>query len=376
MAGIYIHVPFCKTRCIYCDFFTQTDTSLRSEYIKAIAGEIILRKGYLDSEIIHTIYFGGGTPSQLSKTDFEYIFDAISNNFCIADDAEITLEANPDDLDDNYLAMLQTLPFNRISIGIQSFNDAELKYLKRRHSAQRAKDVVLQAQKLGFNNISIDLMYGLPNQSMDIWKQNLEEAIQLNVQHISAYHLIYEKDTKLYKLLQQGKVNVVDEDISVDMFSTMIDKLGDAGFTHYEISNFSKDGLYSKHNTSYWIGQKYLGLGPAAHSFDGKDRALNISSIPQYIKGITNKKPNIEIELLEINTQYNDFIITGMRTMWGIDLKILESRFGKKLLNYCLNNANPHIDRGNVIRTENILKLTKQGIFISDGIMSDLMYID
>lgn len=376
MAGIYIHVPFCKTRCIYCDFFTQTDTSSRSDYVIAIGHEVALRKNYLDNDLIQTIYFGGGTPSQLSRLDFEHIFDAINDNFSIASDVEITLEANPDDLNENYLTTFRSLPFNRISIGIQSFDDNELKFLKRRHSSKKAKDVVKLCQQYGFENISIDLMYGLPNQTMDVWKKNLDEAIGLNIQHISAYHLIYEEDTKLYKLLQQGKVNTVDEELSVDMFSTMIDRLNNAGFIHYEISNFAKDNLYSKHNTSYWLGSKYLGLGPAAHSFDGKNRAWNISSIPKYIKGINDKEPNIEIEILDLKKQYNDFIITGMRTIWGIDTKILEKRFGKDMLNYCIKNVQANIDSGFVTYNDNILKLTKKGVFISDGIMSDMMYIN
>lgn len=376
MAGIYIHVPFCKTRCIYCDFYTRTDMSSRHDYISAVCKEISLRKVYIGDETVETIYFGGGTPSQLSKDDFEQIFASIHDNFNVSKDAEITMEANPDDLSDKYLQVMQELPFNRLSIGIQSFNDEELLFLKRRHSSEKAKEAVKAAKSIGFDNISIDLMYGLPNQTLDIWNKNLDEALALDIQHISSYHLIYEQGTRLYRLFKLGDVKPVDEDVSVEMFSTMIDRLTSSGFEHYEISNFAKDGLYSKHNSSYWLGKKYLGLGPAAHSFDGQNRAWNIPSIPKYIEGINSGKLPTEIELLDENTRYNDFILTGMRTMWGVDLEELEKLFGNQKKEYCLKNVRKYIGQGFVTYTNNKLKLTHKGIFISDGIMSDLMWVD
>lgn len=375
MAGIYIHVPFCKTRCIYCDFYTRTDMSLRDGYVLAVCREIELRKEYIRGETVQTIYFGGGTPSQLSHDDFNKIFEAIHRNFKVEADAEITLEANPDDLTPAYLESLITLPFNRVSLGVQSFNDNELKFLKRRHSAAKAKDAVNRLKSSGFDNISIDLMYGLPGQTMEIWQKNLDEAISLDIQHISSYHLIYEQGTKLYRLFKSGSVKPVDEDISVDMFSRMIDKLAAAGFEHYEISNFARNGLYSKHNSSYWQGKKYLGIGPAAHSFDGQNRAWNIPSISGYIERIRVGELPLEIEYLDLDTQYNDFILTGMRTMWGVDLNELENRFGESKKDYCLKNAQKYIDQGFVTQKSNTLKLTPKGIFISDGIMSDLMWI-
>lgn len=375
MAGIYIHVPFCKTRCIYCDFYTRTDMSPKFDYVSAICKEIELRKEYIEGETVKTIYFGGGTPSQLSQDDFNKIFEAIYRHFKVEPDAEITMEANPDDLSPAYLQSLVTLPFNRVSLGVQSFDDNELKFLKRRHSAAKAKEAVNQLKSLGFDNISIDLMYGLPGQTIEIWRKNLDEAISLDIQHISSYHLIYEQGTKLYRLFKSGDVKPVDEDISVDMFSLMIEKLADAGFEHYEISNFARNGLYSKHNSSYWLGEKYLGLGPAAHSFDGQNRAWNIPSISRYIEGIRVGELPLEIEYLDIDTQYNDFILIGMRTMWGVDLNELENPFGKSKKDYCLKNVQKYIDQGFVIQESNILKLTKKGIFISDGIMSDLMWI-
>lgn len=375
MAGIYIHVPYCRTRCIYCDFFTQTNLSSRLDYVSALCKEVELRKDYLKKETVRTIYFGGGTPSLLLAEDFNRIFKAIYDTFQVSEDVEITLEANPDDLSSEYIAILRYFPFNRLSIGIQSFNDLELKFINRRHTAKEAIDAVNRVQDAGFNNMSIDLMYGLPNQSMDIWKSNLDTAISLGVQHISSYHLIYEEGTKLYRLFKKGEVKEADEDLSLDMFSTMIDELSNANFEHYEISNFAKNGLYSKHNTSYWLGDKYLALGPAAHSFDGKDRAFNIASIPKYIAGIEEAKPKIEIEVLETSSQYNDFILTGMRTKWGVDLNKLETRFGAEYLNFCLKNAQKYIELGDVIHQDSKLKLTRKGIFISDGIMSDLMWV-
>lgn len=375
MAGIYIHVPYCKTRCIYCDFFTQTNLSSRLDYVSALCKEIELRKDYIQNDIVRTIYFGGGTPSLLQEQDFRHIFSTIYKTFEVAPDAEITLEANPDDLSAEYLSMLSTLLFNRLSMGVQSFDDDELKFINRRHSAKSAINAVELAQKYGFSNLSIDLMYGLPNQSVNIWKNNLKTAISLNIQHISSYHLIYEEGTKLYRMFKKGEVKEADEDLSLNMFSMMIDELTNVGFDHYEISNFARNQLYSRHNTSYWLGDRYLGLGPAAHSFDSQDRAFNIASIPKYIAGIEENLPKITIEKLDSSSQYNEFILTGMRTKWGIDLLKLEHLFGHKYLVYCLKNADKYIKLGDVIKEESTLKLTRRGIFISDGIMSDLMWV-
>lgn len=376
MAGIYIHVPFCKTICIYCDFFTKTNMDKKNPYIEAVCKEAKIRSSYIDNEKVETIYFGGGTPSQLSKEDLKSILDTIYDTYEVSSNAEITLEANPDDLNEDYLNNLIDIGINRLSMGVQTFDDSELQFLNRRHSAERAVKAVKLSQECGFNNISIDLMYGLPSQTMDIWKKNLQAAINLNIQHISSYHLIYEEGTRLYRLLQKGNVKSVDEELSVEMFSTMIDYLTEANFIHYEISSFAKEGLFSKHNSSYWLGTKYLGLGPAAHSFDGLNRSWNISSIPKYITGINIDKPNIEIEYLDRKTQYNDFILTGLRTMWGIDKYKLEKNFGVDMLHYCHRNIQKYLDSTDVIETESVYRLNKSGIFISDSIMSDLMYID
>lgn len=376
MAGIYIHVPFCKTRCIYCDFFTRTDMKQKNPYVSAICKEAVLRAKYLGGETIETIYFGGGTPSQLSIEDLQSVLNTLRNTFEISSQAEITLEANPDDLNASYISQLLSSGFNRLSMGVQSFDDAQLKFLNRRHSAQRAIDAVKMAQQGGFQDISIDLMYGLPDLTMDIWQNTLDKAIALNIQHISSYHLIYEAGTKLYRLLQKGDVRSADEELSLDMFSLLIERLKEAGFIHYEISNFGKEGLFSQHNSSYWLDKKYLGLGPSAHSFNQINRCWNVASIPKFIEGIKAEKPNIEEEILDTQARYNDFILTGMRTMWGINISTLKDKFGEKMLEYCETNLKKHLESGNVILANNHYKITPQGIFISDSIMSDLMYVE
>ncbi len=376
MAGIYIHVPFCKTRCIYCDFYTRTNMEQKTPYVSAICKELVLRKEYIGNEPISTIYFGGGTPSQLSKIDFNSILKTIRDTFDIENDAEITLEANPDDLNEKYLNMLTESGFNRLSMGVQSFDDKQLQFLNRRHSAQKAIDAVKMSKQAGFSNISIDLMYGLPDLTSDIWNQTLDTAIDLDIQHISSYHLIYEQGTKLYRLLQKGEVKSVEEELSVDMFSTLIKRLSDAEFIHYEISNFGKERYFSRHNSSYWLGAKYLGTGPSAHSYNRQNRCWNISSIPKYIQAIENGQPDIEIEELDLKTRYNDFILTGMRTMWGISRTELKNEFGEKLSDYCDKNIERHLKSNDAFLDGDNYKISSKGIFVSDSIMSDLMYID
>ncbi|NLZ95011.1 MAG: radical SAM family heme chaperone HemW [Bacteroidales bacterium] len=375
MAGIYLHIPFCKSRCIYCDFFTSTNETEMDSYVQALCKEIVLRKDELANCSVKTIYFGGGTPSRLKRNHFEQIFEAINVNYKLSAEMEITIETNPDDLSHSYVNMLQDLPFNRISIGIQSFDDQELKFLSRRHDANGAIEAVRYCQEKGFYNISIDLMYGLPNQTLAIWKRNLQQAIELNIQHVSAYHLIYEEKTRLYSLLQAGKVNPIDEDSSLEMFGVLIDTLTEAGFEHYEISAFAKQGFISQHNSSYWTGLKYLGFGPSAHSFDGEHRWWNVSSLPKYIAGINNSTPNVEMENIDHTTKYNEYIITGLRTSWGIDLNVLKINFGDELYDYFLKNAQRYFNLNYLKRESSNVTLTHKGIFISDGIMSDLMKV-
>lgn len=375
MAGVYIHIPFCKTRCTYCDFYTGTNEKQMDALVDALCTEAIMRRDEIP-ETVQTIYFGGGTPSRLHHPHFEKIFDTLRNHFKIDAAAEITVEANPDDLTPSYVEMLASLPINRLSIGIQSFDDKELKFLSRRHSGKEAMQAVERCREAGFQNMSIDLMYGLPNQTTEIWAHNLDKAISLNVEHISSYHLIYEEKTRMYRLLQAGRITPVEEELSTTMFAMLIDRLTSHGYIHYEISAFGKEGYFSRHNSSYWKNEKYLGLGPAAHSFNGESRSFNIPSLPRYIKGVNAGKPERETEYLGARERYNEAILTGLRTMWGLDLVELSHRYGETFSRYCQDNARKYLENG-LLKIENHrMKLTDKGIFISDGIMSDLMWVD
>lgn len=376
MAGIYLHIPFCKTRCIYCDFYSTTRSELRSHYVTALCRELTMRKDYLKGEKVETIYFGGGTPSQLGKDDFTLIFDTIREQYGLEQSQEITLEANPDDLTPEYLGMLSTLPFNRISMGIQTFDDATLKLLNRRHNAQTAIEAVGRCREAGFRNISIDLIYGLPGETRERWESDLRQAIDLNVEHISAYHLIYEEDTPIYKMLKQHRIDEVDEDSSLQFFTLLMEHLQKAGYEHYEISNFCRPGKQSRHNTSYWKGIPYLGCGPSAHSFNGTTREWNVSSIDTYIKGIEENRRAFETEFLDPATRYNEFIITTMRTAWGTPIEKLKQEFGNEMWDYCRKMAAPYLANGKLEVHDGALKLTREGIFISDSVMSDLLWVD
>ena len=376
MAGIYIHIPFCKRRCIYCDFFSTTQSEKKAEYVHALIHELEMRKDYVGEEEIETIYLGGGTPSQLSQEELEEIFAYIYKVYKVTPDAEITLEANPDDLTPEYVSMLRSLPINRISMGIQTFQEETLKLLHRRHTARQAIEAFRRCREAGFQNISIDLMYGLPGETLETWEQDLQQAIDLHPEHISAYHLIYEEGTTLWNLREQNKVEEAKEELSLTLFKTLIERLTKAGYQHYEISNFCLPGLHSRHNSSYWTGKKYLGCGPSAHSFDGISRQWNVSSLGKYLEGIRSNQLDFELEELDLYTRYNDFVITSIRTCWGMPLAQLRTTYGETLYNYCLRMAKPHIEQGVLEIKEDTLKLTPQGIFISDGIMSDLLWIE
>ena len=376
MAGIYIHIPFCKTRCIYCDFYSTTRSELLKQYIDSLCHELELRRNYLENEPIETIYFGGGTPSQLSGDDFNRIFTTIEHRFDLKSVQEITLEANPDDLTPSYLKVLSHLPFNRISMGIQTFNEPTLRLLNRRHTASQAIEAVEHCRQAGFQNISIDLIYGLPGETPESWEQDLQQAIRLGVEHISAYHLTYETGTPIYQMLQQHRIREVDEDNSVRFFTMLMEQLTAAGYEHYEISNFCRPGFYSRHNSSYWQGIPYLGCGPSAHSFNRKEREWNVASLEKYIQGMEMGERISEKEVLDLTTRYNDFIITSLRTRWGISLVKLKQDFGTELWQYCLDMAAPSLQNGKLEEKDGTLRLTQEGIFISDSIMSDLLRVE
>ena len=376
MAGIYIHIPFCKRRCIYCDFFSTTQSEKKSAYVRALCRELEMRRDYVEGEEIETIYLGGGTPSQLTEEELKAIFSSIYHIYKVKTNAEITLEANPDDLTPEYVAMLRQLPINRISMGIQTFQEETLKLLHRRHTAVQAIEAFRRCREAGFRNISIDLMYGLPGETLETWKEDLRQAINLRPEHISAYHLIYEEDTALWRLREQHCVEEADEDLSVSLFTTLIDRLSEAGYQHYEISNFCLPGLHSRHNSSYWTSKKYLGCGPSAHSFNGVSRQWNVASLEGYIKGVEEGELDYEVEELDLYTRYNDYVLTSIRTCWGMSLSKLRSEFGEELYRYCMRMAKPHEDQGVLENREGVLRLTRKGIFVSDGIMSDLMWVN
>lgn len=375
MSGLYIHIPFCIRRCLYCDFFSNTEMKYKAAYLDAVGRELALRKDYITDHRLETIYFGGGTPSQFTAADFESIFEHIQRHFDISACREVTLEANPDDMTSEYVRSLRPLPFNRISMGVQSFDGDDLVFLNRRHTANQAVQAVQTCRDNGFTNISIDLIYGLPGQTRAKWEKNLEAFLRLDLPHLSAYHLIYEEDTELYRRMAAGTVRPIDEDLSVELFSYMIDCLNAAGYTQYEISNFARPGCLSQHNSSYWKGVEYLGIGPSAHSYNGANREWNVSSLPLYLQGIQSGSPVTEVETLDKHTSYNDFIITRLRTIWGIHLPELRRLFGEAMADYCLCQAQSYLQTGLLHLDKDTLTLSRQGVFISDRIMSDLLWV-
>lgn len=373
MAGIYIHIPFCRKRCTYCDFYTQIAPKLVPSFVDAALKEIEYRKDYLGNEIIDTIYFGGGTPSIITQSDFERYFKNISSFHTISTDAEITFEANPDDLSIEYLEGIRKLPFNRISIGIQSLIDRDLKKVNRRHTGQQAIQAVQNAKSAGFENISIDLIYGLPNQTIDEWKSNLLQAFELDVQHISIYGLTYEEGTKLWVERKQGISPNLDDETMNEMYLITIDEMSKHGYDRYEISNFCKNGLQSKHNSSYWKGEKYLGIGPSAHSYDEKSRQWNISNTEEYVKAMQKMDKFFEVEVLTTDNMYNDYVMVSLRTANGANLNKIQNEFGPKYASHFLKSIENHIKNGLVIEENDIYTLSINGIMVSNSVLVDAM---
>lgn len=377
MAGIYLHIPFCKQRCTYCDFYKEIAPENIDIFVSSLIDELCLRKDYLKGEQISTIYFGGGTPSILNYSHFNNIFRTIYSHFDVHEKAEITMEANPDDLTETYFRTLSPLPFNRLSIGIQSFNDADLKKINRRHNAQQAKDAVKNARYAGFNNISIDLIYALPGQNYDDWKKQLEEALMLEVEHISAYGLTYEKGTELWRQRNKGMLAVVDDEVTLQMYDYMLLKMKENNYDAYEISNFSKPGFRSQHNSSYWKFIPYLGVGPSAHSFDGDSRQWNIASVKKYIERIDSEDLFFEKEILSSQDLYNDYVMVALRTSEGIHLPYVEDKFGRKTLEECLKSAKVYLQSQDLLLLDGErLSLSQKGIHISNLIIVELMKTD
>ncbi|UMB60034.1 radical SAM family heme chaperone HemW [Lutibacter sp. A80] len=375
MAGIYIHIPFCKQACYYCDFHFSTSIKRKEEMLLAIINELQMRKNEFENELIETIYFGGGTPSLLTTKEITAIFEVIYSNYKVITNPEITLEANPDDLSESTIKALANSPINRLSIGIQSFFDDDLKFMNRAHTAEESKKCLTTAISY-FKNITIDLIYGVPNMSNKKWNENLKTAFDFGVSHISSYALTVEKNTALDNFIKKGKVPAVNEQQALEHFNILVSETEKQGFVHYEISNFGKPNYFSKHNTSYWLGKKYLGFGPSAHSFNGKQRAWNVSNNAKYIKAINNNILPLEIETLSINNRFNEYIMTGLRTIWGIDLHKINNDFGELYLNELIKNSEQFIKKGLLkITLEKKLTTTQKGKFLADGIASDLFKV-
>ena len=375
MAGIYVHIPFCRQKCFYCDFYKTVNTSLQQKFLSVLKDEAKVRKNFMLNETVKTIYFGGGTPSVLTSSELEDLLGFFRNEFAVDVDAEITLEANPDDLSKEYLSGIFRAGVNRLSVGIQSFQDEHLKKMNRRHNAQQAVQAIEMAAGVGFNNISVDLIYGLPGLSQKQWEESLKQVYDLPVQHLSAYHLTYHEGTPFYTWLKKGSLKEIKEEESIAQFNTLIDLSVENGYEHYEISNLAKNGMYSQHNTAYWFGKKYLGLGPSAHSFDGDSRRWNISSVNQYIKALENQLPYWEKEHLTEKDKFNEYILTRIRTMWGLSLSYVNQVFGSDKKNYLLKQIEKYSQSGNIILAQDKILLSRNGLFISDEIMADLIII-
>ena len=375
MAGIYLHIPFCKQACNYCDFHFSTSMKMKVGFVQAIIQEIELRKDVFANEFISSVYFGGGTPSLLSKQDLDTIFEKLYKSFKIDADAEITLEANPDDLTFEKIQQLKDSPVNRLSIGVQSFRDEDLKFMNRAHTAIEALNSIKMAQDQGFQNITIDLIYGTPGMSNEDWKYNLRKSFALNLPHISSYALTVEEKTPLHYQILKKNISPVDEQQSADQFKILMDEMLRNGYEQYEISNFCKGNSYSKHNSSYWKKDHYLGLGPSAHSYFGNLRMWNISNNVKYVKSLSTSKLPLVEESLSTQDKYNEYVMTSLRTKWGCSLIEIEKDYSKSYLNYFKAQIKSHEMNGCIVENKGVYTLSEKGKLITDLITSDLFFI-
>ncbi|WP_051209867.1 radical SAM family heme chaperone HemW [Gelidibacter mesophilus] len=386
--GIYIHIPFCKQACHYCDFHFSTSLNKKDELVNALAKELVLRKDEFKNKYVATIYFGGGTPSLLAIEELKFLIDEVYKNYNVSEKPEITIEANPDDLisEPDSLSAAEMLPLtifkdyktigiNRLSIGIQSFYEEDLKLMNRAHNSEEAKKCLEEATK-HFDNISIDLIYSIPGMSNERWIDNIETALAFDIPHISSYALTVEPKTALATFIKKGIIKNVDDDLAQEQFHILIEKLEGAGFIHYELSNFGKEGYFSRNNSAYWQGIPYLGIGPSAHSFDGKHRGWNVRNNSKYIKSLDKNIVPIETETLSINDRYNEYIMTGLRTIWGVSLEKVAQEFGESYKTYLLAQSEKHIMEHLLYLDDGKLLVTKKGKFLSDGIASDLFKIN
>ncbi|WP_282055315.1 radical SAM family heme chaperone HemW [Maribacter luteus] len=375
MSGIYIHIPFCKQACHYCDFHFSTSMTKKDSMLEALKKELVLRKDEFKDEQVGTIYFGGGTPSVLDTNEINDLIITVQSHYKVAENPEITLEANPDDLSNGKIVQLSQSEVNRLSIGIQSFFEEDLKMMNRAHNAMEAEACIAEAVKF-FENISIDLIYGIPGMSNERWRQNIEKALSFGIPHISSYALTVEPKTALASFIKKGLIPPVDDTLAQRHFQILYETLTDQGYDCYEVSNFGKPGYYSKNNTSYWLGKKYMGIGPSAHSYDGERRSWNISNNPTYLKAIEHGKLPMTSEELSRTDKYNEYVMTGLRTSWGVSLDKIRLEFGEKYHVYITEQIKKYVDRDLLTIAKGQLVATKKGKFLVDGIASDLFMVN
>lgn len=375
MAGVYIHIPFCKQACYYCDFHFSTSLKKKDELVSCIIKEIELRKDELNGETIETIYFGGGTPSMLTQSEIDQIIETVHEHHSVIQNPEITLETNPDDLSKAKIIELSKSKVNRLSIGVQSFFEHDLKLMNRAHNSAEAKESLSLATQY-FENISLDLIYGIPGLMNEQWVENIHTALSFGVPHISSYALTVEPKTALESFISKGIIDPVDDEQAQEQFHILINELEKADFIHYELSNFGKEGFFSKNNSAYWQGKSYLGIGPSAHSFDGKQRSWNVRNNAKYIQGIQSEVLPIEREILSKTDQYNEYIMTGLRTIWGVDLEKVKADFGPQYYEYLMMQSKKHRDEELLYIDKAKLKTTQKGKFLSDGIAADLFKLN
>lgn len=375
LAGIYIHIPYCKKACSYCNFHFKTSQKDKSEMLECINLELEIRKGYLNNKSIETIYFGGGTPSILNRIEINRILKTILNNYKIKESVEITLECNPDDLDEQKLINLKEAGINRLSIGIQSFTEHDLTLMNRSHTKKQSENCLKLAKKIGFENISVDLIYGLPNQSLSDWEKNLQKLFAFNIPHFSAYALTIEDKTALKYLVEKKKINLPEEQVLLEQFNALMQLATEKKYIHYEISNFAKEDGISKHNSAYWKRKYYLGIGPSAHSYNGTTRSWNLSSNKKYIQNLLEEKTCVQQEKLSTKEQYNEYVFTSIRTIWGVNTTTIKTQFGIKCQAYFLKEVQKWEQQERIKRSKEIYTLTSSGKFIADSIAADLFMI-
>ena len=382
MSGLYLHIPFCLSKCAYCGFYSIPSTKRKADFLEALKHEMVSRKDYLHGEKVETVYFGGGTPSLLHLEEIEDILKTLHDCFEIDPEAEVTFEANPDTLSLEYLSGLRSLGVNRLSIGIQSFFDNDLRYLSRKHDSSHARQCLDWAKEAGFENISIDLIYGLPTSDADQWNRNLDLFFELDIPHLSAYALTLEPNAVLTKQIEMGKAMPINEEDSIRDYEILCRRAAEHGYEHYEISNFSKPGMHSRHNTSYWFGIPYAGFGPSAHSYDGKSRQWNVSSLERYVEAssviarsvATRQSTVAEKEILSPEQQYDEYVMLRLRTMWGIDLNCIKREMGERFSSHCEQKAQPLIAQGRLSQNKEILYLNDDQMMFADGIAEELFW--